>query len=159
MMDEKWMRIALEEAEAALREGEIPVGAVLVCGEQEVARAHNQKESLRDPTAHAEILVLRTGSARLGRWRLEDCVLYVTTEPCLMCWGAILEARVPVVVYGGEPVPRDLPNLTEAALRQLEERVLIRRGVFAEEAARLMRRFFAARRQKRKMAGEVAESG
>ena len=94
------MREALKEAEAALRAGEIPVGAVVARGERIVARAHNAREGLHDPTAHAEILALRRAAAETGSWRLTGCALYVTLEPCPMCAGAILNARIPRVVFG-----------------------------------------------------------
>src|SRR5262249_21927442 len=95
------MEMALEEAEAAATEDEVPVGAVIVSLQQGViARAHNQREQLLDPTAHAEMIAITQAAAALRSWRLEDCVLYVTLEPCPMCAGAIVQARLPLVVYG-----------------------------------------------------------
>ena len=98
--DEVWMRLALQEARLAAAEGEIPVGAVLVRDGQEVCRAHNLRENQHDPTAHAEILCMRRGAEKLGTWRLRGCTLYVTLEPCPMCAGAIVNARIPRVYYG-----------------------------------------------------------
>jgi tRNA(adenine34) deaminase len=98
--DEDYMRLALAEAEKAAACGETPVGAVLVLGGEVISRAHNMRETWQDPTAHAEIIVLREASARLGRWRLRDATLYVTLEPCLMCAGALVLARVNRLVYG-----------------------------------------------------------
>jgi tRNA(Arg) A34 adenosine deaminase TadA len=98
--DEEYMRLALAEAEKAAACGETPVGAVLVIGGEVIARAHNMRETWQDPTAHAEAIVLREASTRLGRWRLEDATLYVTLEPCLMCAGALVLARVNRLVYG-----------------------------------------------------------
>ena len=98
--DEYFMRLALAEAEKAAVCGETPVGAVLVAGDEIVAAAHNMRESWQDPTAHAELMVLREASTRLGRWRLSDATLYVTLEPCLMCAGAMVLARVGRLVYG-----------------------------------------------------------
>jgi len=95
-----WMDRALEEAALGAQEGEIPVGAVLVEGERLLAADHNRREQNQDPTAHAEILVLRAGAARLGSWRLNRCTLYVTLEPCPMCAGAIVQGRVGCLVYG-----------------------------------------------------------
>jgi len=96
----RWMRLALEEARVAAAEDEVPVGAVVVAAGRIVASAHNQREQLEDPTAHAEMIALTQAAAALGSWRLEGCTLYVTLEPCPMCAGAILQARVPVVVWG-----------------------------------------------------------
>ena len=98
--DEDYMRLALAEAEKAAACGETPVGAVLVLAGEVIASAHNMRETWQDPTAHAETIVLREASARLGRWRLHDATLYVTLEPCLMCAGALVLARVNRLVYG-----------------------------------------------------------
>ena len=98
--DEDFMRRALAEAEKAAVHGEIPVGAVLVVGNEVIAAAHNMRETWQDPTAHAESIVLREASARLGRWRLSDATMFVTMEPCLMCAGALVLARVGRLVYG-----------------------------------------------------------
>ena len=98
--DEDFMRMALAEAEKAAACGETPVGAVLVIAGDVIAVAHNMRETWQDPTAHAESLVLREAAARLGRWRLQDATLYVTLEPCLMCAGALVLARVNRLVYG-----------------------------------------------------------
>ena len=97
---EGWMQLALEEARVAATEDEVPVGAVIVSGGRVIASGHNQREQLADPTAHAEMIALTQAAASLGSWRLENCVLYVTLEPCPMCAGAILQARVPCVVWG-----------------------------------------------------------
>lgn len=99
-MREAWMRAALEEAEIARQQGEVPVGAVVVCGGKVIAQAHNERENACDPTAHAEILALRRAARALGRWRLTDCTLVVTLEPCPMCAGAAAMARVGEVIYG-----------------------------------------------------------
>jgi tRNA(adenine34) deaminase len=98
--DKDFMRLALTEAETAAAYGETPVGAVLVIAGEVIALAHNLRESRQDPTAHAEILVLREASMKLGRWRLQDATLYVTLEPCLMCSGAMVLARINRLVYG-----------------------------------------------------------
>ncbi len=95
-----WMRLALDEGRQALAAGEFPVGAVVVCGGRVVAADHNRKEALQDPTAHAELLAIRAAAQKLGRWRLDDCTLYVTAEPCPMCMGAIIQARLAKLVYG-----------------------------------------------------------
>lgn len=94
------MAQAIEVARQGESQGEVPIGAIIVCDGTILARAHNQKESLADPTAHAEMLVIREAAQKLGRWRLDDCQLYVTAEPCVMCMGAIIQARIPLLVYG-----------------------------------------------------------
>jgi len=98
--DEHFMRLALAEAEQAAAEGETPIGAILVIDRQVVAAAHNMRETWQDPTAHAESIVLRQAAAKLGRWRLPDATVYVTMEPCLMCAGALVLARIGRLVYG-----------------------------------------------------------
>lgn len=99
-MHDFFMQLALQEAEIAREEGEVPVGAVVTHRERVIASAHNQRERLRDPTAHAEMIAITQAAESMQSWRLEDCTLYVTLEPCPMCAGAILQARVPLLVYG-----------------------------------------------------------
>jgi tRNA(adenine34) deaminase len=94
------MSLAIEMAKLGETNGEVPIGAVIVCDGEIIAKAHNLKETLADPTAHAEMLVIREAAQKLGRWRLDDCQLYVTAEPCVMCMGAIIQARIPMLVYG-----------------------------------------------------------
>src|SRR6056297_2537491 len=103
--DERFMRLALAEAARAASRGEVPVGALVVQGPQILARAHNLRESAQDPTAHAELIAVRKAAARLGSWRLEGCTVYVTLEPCPMCAGLLVNARVPRVVWGA-PDPK-----------------------------------------------------
>src|SRR4051812_49244752 len=98
--DNKWMREAIEEALKAQRIGEVPIGAVIVKGDEIIGRGHNLRETTLDPTAHAEMIAIREASHKLGAWRLMDCTLYVTLEPCPMCAGAIVQSRVRKVVYG-----------------------------------------------------------
>ncbi|ADU50196.1 tRNA-adenosine deaminase [Thermaerobacter marianensis DSM 12885] len=142
--DVLYMAEALAEARRALALGEVPVGAVAVHDGRIIARGHNLRERLGDPTAHAEILVLREAAARLGGWRLEGVTLYVTLEPCPMCAGAIVLARVPRLVYGA-PDPKagaagSLMNLVQHD--KLNHRVELRAGVLAEASAALLRGFF-----------------
>ena len=108
-MHDDFMQIALEEAEQALREDEVPIGAVIVHDGRVIARAHNQREQLRDPTAHAEMIAITQAAESRGSWRLDGCTLYVTLEPCPMCAGAIVQARIPTLVYGAaDPRPAQL---------------------------------------------------
>ena len=144
-----FMREALKEAEAAYEKGEVPVGAVLVSEEGELlARAHNQPISLCDPTAHAEILALREGARRLGNYRLLGTTLYVTLEPCPMCAGALVYARVKRLIFGARDAKSgacgSVCNLVKEA--RLNHRLEVEEGLLAEEARRLLQEFFKARR-------------
>ena len=148
---DRWMRLALDEARAAA-EDEVPVGAVVVAGGRVVASAHNQREQLADPTAHAEMIALTQAAAALGSWRLEDCTLYVTLEPCPMCAGAILQARVPRVVWGA-PDPK--AGAVESLYRLFEDARLNHRvehvgRVLADECGRLLSDFFRGKRASRR---------
>ena len=130
---EHFMKIALEEAQTAFDEKEVPVGAVIVHQGRVIARAHNQREQLKDPTAHAEMIAITQAAESLSSWRLEECVLYVTLEPCPMCSGAILQARIPVVVYGatdpeGGRGPVTLPIARRRPLEPSGQRRLWRFG-------------------------------
>lgn len=145
---ERWMRLALNEARAAAEEDEVPVGAVIVAAGRVVATAHNQREQLQDPTAHAEMIALTQAASNLGSWRLENTVLYVTLEPCPMCAGAIVQARVPVVVWGAAD-PK--AGAVETLYRLFEDRRLNHRvehvgHVLADECGRLLSDFFRKRR-------------
>lgn len=145
--DARFMRRAVELAHAAAAQGELPVGAVIVRDGVIVSEAHNESETARDPSAHAELLAVRRAAAALGDWRLTDCTLYVTLEPCPMCFGALQQAHLPEVVYAAT-------NLREGALGGVvdlnalpwKRQVVVRRGPFAAEAAEQLSAFFAARR-------------
>ena len=143
------MEMALDEAALAAGEDEVPIGAVIVSTEHGViARAHNQREQLQDPTAHAEMIAITQAAAHLRSWRLEACVLYVTLEPCPMCAGAIVNARVPRLVYGCDDpkagAVRTLYQLCEDP--KLNHRVAVTPDVLADECAELLRAFFRAQR-------------
>ena len=148
-MHDHFMQLALEEARAALEENEVPIGAVIVHEERVIARAHNQREQLRDPTAHAEMIAITQAAASRGSWRLEGCTLYVTLEPCPMCAGAILQARIPTVVYGAADAKagavRTLYQLLEDP--RLNHRCLIVPGVLADACGRVLSEFFQQQRQ------------
>lgn len=141
--DEQFMRRALAEAGEALAAGEIPIGAVVVCRGRVISRAHNLTETLCDVTAHAEMQAITAAANTLGGKYLTDCTLYVTVEPCAMCAGAIGWAQVPRVVYGA---PDEKRGYSLLAPRALHPKCSVTAGVLAEECARLMREFFAARR-------------
>jgi tRNA(adenine34) deaminase len=146
--DEGLMRIALGEARRAPEHGDVPVGCVVVRGAGVVAAARNERERRGDPTAHAEILALSEASRRLGDWRLEDTTLYVTLEPCAMCAGAIVLARVARVVFGAfDPKAGAAGSvLNVLAEPRLNHRPQLTGGVLADEAAALLQEFFAGRR-------------
>jgi len=144
----KFMRLALREAQRAAKEGEVPVGAVIVHDGGVVARAHNRPIHLNDPSAHAEILALRRAARKLGNYRLTGCTLYVTIEPCAMCAGAIVHARVRRVVYGASD-PKAGANgsaITVLNHPKLNHQVEIVAGVLAEDCAAIVRDFFRRRR-------------
>ena len=143
------MRIALAEAEAALAEDEVPVGAVIVQGERVIASAHNQREQLRDPTAHAEMIAITQAAGALGSWRLDRCTLYVTLEPCPMCAGAILQARIPLVVYGApDPKAGAVQTLYQLLSDpRLNHRPQIVAGVLAGQGGEILTRFFQSQRR------------
>jgi tRNA(adenine34) deaminase len=147
-IDAEWMGVALELARGAAEAGEVPVGAVLVVDGRLVASASNLRESARDPTAHAELLVIRRAARTLGRWRVGG-TLYVTLEPCTMCAGAVVLARVERLVYGArDPKAGAVRSLYTAADDvRLNHRVALTEGVRAEEASALLREFFRARRR------------
>lgn len=143
------MEMALEEARAAYEEEEVPIGAVVVHRERGViARAHNQREQLTDPTAHAEMIAITQAAGALESWRLEDCFLYVTLEPCPMCAGGIVQARVPFVIYGcADPKAGACHTLYQITNdTRLNHRCAVVGGVLAEQCAGLLRAFFLDRR-------------
>jgi tRNA(adenine34) deaminase len=147
--DEYFMRLALREAERALEHDDVPIGCVVVHGGEVIAATRNERELRGDPTAHAELLSLREASRHLGGWRLLDTVLYVTLEPCAMCAGAIVLARVPRVVYAA-PDPK--AGAAGSVLDVLDEPRLnhspdVAGGLLADESANLLRKFFGLRRK------------
>jgi tRNA(adenine34) deaminase len=143
------MEMALQEAEQALAEDEVPVGAVIVHQDRVIAAAHNQREQLRDPTAHAEMIAITQAAQALGSWRLDGCILYATLEPCPMCAGAILQARIPTVVYGASDpkagAVQSLYHLLDDP--RLNHRCLVVPGVLAEPCGQILTRFFQKQRQ------------
>lgn len=143
-----YMDEALLEAKAAYEAGEIPIGAVVVLDGEIIARGHNARESLLDATAHAEMVAIRRAGTVLGGWRLLDCTLYVTVEPCPMCAGAMIQARLPRLVYGAKDekggAVGSLYNLVEDG--RFNHRVEVVSGIRAAESASLMQKFFRERR-------------
>jgi tRNA(adenine34) deaminase len=150
--DGQFMRLALREAEAALAEDEAPVGAVVVRAGRVIASAHNQREQLRDPTAHAEMIAITQAAASVGDWRLAGCTLYVTLEPCAMCAGAIVLARLPRVVYGAaDPKAGAVASLFRLLDEpRLNHRVEAIGGVLARECGNILTQFFSGKRREGK---------
>ena len=146
--DSKWMAVALEEARAAAEAGDVPVGAVILHGEEILARTSNRTVRDQDPTTHAEILAIRAASAALGTWHLGGCTLYVTLEPCAMCAGAIVLARLDRVVFGAWDDKAGMAGSVADLLRhpRLNHRPEVHGGVRAEESGELLRHFFGERR-------------
>jgi len=143
-----YMRAALSEAEAAYAEGEVPVGAILVSGGRVIARAHNVKEASGDPTGHAELLALRAGAREIGNWRLSDATLYATKEPCIMCAGAMVNARLGKLVYGCNDEKGGAVESLYALLsdRRLNHQVVVVSGILEDECAEILKRFFREKR-------------
>lgn len=153
--DDRLMAAAVEEARAAAGQGDVPIGAVVVRDGEVVARGRNRREADADPTAHAEILALRSASSALGRWRLQDCALYVTVEPCAMCAGAAILARVPLVVFGA---PEEKTGAVRSTVDLFDDpralhRPAWRMGPRREEIERMLGEFFGARRGPREVEG------
>jgi tRNA(adenine34) deaminase len=147
-LDKKFMNIALEEAALAYEIGEVPVGAVITRGEEILARAHNNTISLNDPSAHAEVLAIRKAAVRAGNYRLTGTTLYVTLEPCMMCSGTIIQARIDRVVFGAD----DPKNGTVTSLyrllddKRLNHKVAIDWGICRESCSEILTRFFREKR-------------
>lgn len=147
--DQLFMRRAIGMAQQAASEDEVPVGAVIVHGQRVIGSGWNQRESLADPTAHAEMIAITQAASSLQSWRLEDCTMYVTLEPCPMCAGAILQARIPRIVYGA-PDPK--AGAVDSLFRLLDDprlnhRASITAGVLADQCGHLLSEFFAAKRK------------
>jgi len=148
-MDREFMRRALNEARQALAEDEVPIGAVITHGDHIIGAAHNQREQLSDPTAHAEMLAITQAATVVGDWRLENCTLYVTLEPCPMCAGAIVQARIPRVVYGAiDPKAGAVESLHHLLSDpRLNHRCETLGGVLADECGRILTEFFRQQRR------------
>jgi len=151
MTDEAFMRLALKEAQKALKTKDVPVGAVIVKDGKVIAKAHNEREKLNDATAHAEIVAIRRANKKLKSWYLDGCILYVTMEPCVMCAGAIINSRIEKVIYGAQDFRfgccGTLYNLPEDT--RFNHRAQVFGGVLAEECAILLTDFFKKLRDKK----------
>lgn len=150
--NERYMRYAIAEARRALEVGEVPVGCVIVCNGEVIGKAHNQRETLQDPTAHAEVLAITQAAAHFSSWRLEDAKLYVTLEPCAMCSGAIILARVSEVYFGAfDPKAGTCGSLMNLlADPRFNHQPIIHSGLLAEECGTLLSDFFRGIREGRR---------
>jgi len=148
-LHEHWMRLALAEARQAFDEDEVPVGAIVVHQERVIAAAHNQREMLNDPTAHAEMIAITQAAESLGAWRLLECALYVTLEPCPMCAGAIVQARLPTLVYGTtDPKAGACHTLYQITSDpRLNHQTTVLGGVLMDECRFILQEFFARKRE------------
>jgi tRNA(adenine34) deaminase len=148
-MHQIYMQMAYEQAQAASDCGEVPVGAVIVRGGRVIAAAHNQREMLRDPTAHAEMIAITQAAEACGSWRLDDCAMYVTLEPCPMCAGAILQARLPLLVFGAiDPKAGAVHSLFRLLNdARLNHRCEVVAGVLADQCGEILTRFFQDQRR------------
>ncbi|MCS7259116.1 MAG: tRNA adenosine(34) deaminase TadA [candidate division WOR-3 bacterium] len=148
--DEYWMRFALAEAQKAFEEDEVPVGAVVISDNKIIGQGHNQIEKLRDPTAHAEIIALTAASNYLNSWRLNNATMYVTLEPCIMCTGALILARIKKLVFGAfDPKFGACGSVYNIPMdNKLNHKFEVKTGVLAEESKLLLREFFEKKRKK-----------
>ena len=147
--DDHYMRIAIEQAQVAEENDDVPIGAIIVHNNQIIGKAYNQRELLQDPTAHAEIIALTQAAAFLESWRLNDCTIYVTLEPCCMCAGALVLARMKRLVYGCDDPKagaiKSLYNIVQD--ERLNHKVEVTSGVMTDECSQLLQDFFKKRRQ------------
>ena len=150
--DRTFMRSALEEAKKAARLGEVPIGAVLVYDGEIIARAHNLRETTQNATTHAELMVIQEACKKMGSWRLEETTLYVTLEPCPMCAGAILQSRVPRVVYGARDMKAGCVDSLYRLLNdaRFNHECEVTEGILAEECGQILTEFFRALRERKK---------
>jgi len=148
MKHQDWMRLALAQAQKAYDLDEVPVGAVIICNNEILSLAHNEKEHNQDPTSHAEIVAIRRATEKLGQWRLEEATMYVTLEPCPMCAGAILQARIKHLVYGAADLKGGAVDSVVKILNEnlWNHKVEITAGVLEEQCAVLLKKFFSRKR-------------
>lgn len=148
LMDDHFMRLALQQAQQAQAEDEVPVGAIILHQDRIIAAAYNQREQLHDPTAHAEMIAITQAAEAIGDWRLEHCTMYVTLEPCPMCAGAILQSRIPRLIYGATDPKAGAVNSLYSLLTdsRLNHNVQVTGGVLAEECGRILTHFFRNKR-------------
>ena len=154
----RWMKLALNQARKAMKAGETPVGAVLVCAGRVLGRGYNRRETRADVTQHAELMAIRQASRHLGTWRLDGCDLYVTLEPCIMCAGAIVQARIRTVHYGAaDPKAGACGSVADIFALKQNHQVIVTGGLLADECSDILKSFFQQRRQQNKAFGTRSE--
>ena len=147
--EEKFMRQALSEAKKAKKKGEIPVGAVIVSEDKIISRGHNQPVKQNDPTAHAEVMAIRKASLKRKNYRLVDCDLYATLEPCVMCLGAVVQSRIRSLIFGAvDPKAGAVQSIMKFPFAETNHRPEVKGGVLAEECGQILKDFFKAKRKK-----------
>ena len=150
--DQRYMRMAIDQAMIAEEDGDVPIGCVVVYKNRVIGKGYNQREKLQDPTAHAEMIALTAASEFIGSWRLHDCTMYVTLEPCSMCAGALVLARIDKLVYGCDDpktgAVKSLYNIVQDD--RLNHHIEVSSGVLAEECSKMLSDFFAGRREKKR---------
>ena len=160
-MDEKYMRQAIRQAKKAYQIKEVPIGCVIVFEGKTIARGYNRRNTNKDPLSHAELIAIRKASKKLGDWRLEDCTMYITLEPCQMCAGAIVQSRIRRVVIGSmnpkAGCAGSILNLLE--MKQFNHQVEVERGVLEEECTAMLQDFFKELRQEKKRIKEASQAG
>ena len=148
---EKWMKYALREAEKAFKMDEVPIGAILVKNDIVVGRGYNQIESLNDPTAHAEIIAITSASNTIGDWRLNDCSIYVTKEPCLMCFGSIINSRISNLYFGLEDKEKGFSNSVYTSKRLVKHLKYSEGGILDLDSKEMLQKFFFKKRNSNKL--------
>jgi len=147
MNDEKLMRVALKQAQKALAKDEVPVGCIIVRENKIIARGYDKRESTNDPTAHAEIIAIRKASKKLGTWRLQDCDLYVTLEPCPMCLGTAILARIKRIIYGTEnPKFGAITSIINLLHSKWNHKMKVTSGILNEQCSEILKRYFKNKR-------------
>lgn len=158
--DEKHMWLALAQARRARDRGEVPVGAVVVSGGKVIGRGYNRPIGLKDPTAHAEIVAIRRAGRKRGNYRLSDCDLFVTLEPCAMCVGAVVQARLKRIIYGApDPKAGAVRSVMRFPFEKLNHRPEVKEGLLAEECGRILKVFFVSQRRKREISRSARRYG
>ncbi|MDD2180832.1 MAG: nucleoside deaminase [Bacilli bacterium] len=144
-MEYKYMKLALEEAKKSILIDDVPVGAVIVKDNKVIAKAYNKKECSKIATDHAEILAIKKACKKMNTWRLEECTIYVTLEPCLMCYGAILQARIPKIVYSTPSPKYGFTNYINKTLKNTNK-IVVARGIYEEKSQKMLKEFFGDKR-------------
>lgn len=145
-MENKYMKIALEEAKKSYAKNEVPVGAVLICNDKIISVGHNMKETLNNPMKHAEMIAIEEACKEMNTWHLDNCELYITLEPCLMCYGAILESRIKKITYAASNKKYGYTNYIKTTFEE-QKGIEVNRDIMSEESVEILRKFFKTKRE------------